>query len=78
MCSFVPSQQYSSIGSDNGLAPYRQQAIIWANTEPIHWRIYAALGGDELIENNFDFITKQIVFFRIQCVEIVINVVMKT
>ena len=23
--------QYSSIGSDNGLAPARQQAIIWTN-----------------------------------------------
>ena len=23
--------QYSSIGSDNGLAPTRQQAIIWTN-----------------------------------------------
>ena len=23
--------QYASIGSDNGLAPTRQQAIIWAN-----------------------------------------------
>ena len=25
------SQQYSSIGSDNGLAPARRQAIIWTN-----------------------------------------------
>ena len=25
------------------------QAIIWTNADPIHWRIYAALGGDELI-----------------------------
>ena len=24
------------------------QAIIWTNAHPIHWRIYAALGGDEL------------------------------
>ena len=29
---FVGSnQQYSSIGSDNGLAPARRQAIIWSN-----------------------------------------------
>ena len=27
------NQQYSSIGSDNGLAPTRRQAIIWANVE---------------------------------------------
>ena len=25
-----------------------QQAIIWTNADPIHWRIYAALGGGEL------------------------------
>ena len=24
------------------------QAIIWTNAVPIHWRIYAALQGDEL------------------------------
>ena len=24
-----------------------RQAIIWNNAYPIHWRIYAALGGDE-------------------------------
>ena len=30
--SFVGSnEQYSSTGSDNGLAPARQQAIIWTN-----------------------------------------------
>ena len=26
-----------------------RQAIIWTNADPIHWRIYAALGGDVLI-----------------------------
>ena len=25
-----------------------RQAIIWTNADPIHWRIYAALGWDEL------------------------------
>ena len=39
------------MGLDNGLVPFRRQAIIWTNAEPIHWRIYAALGGDEL---NYD------------------------
>ena len=24
-----------------------RQAIIWSNADLIHWRIYAALGGDE-------------------------------
>ena len=37
----------SIIGLDNGLALPRQ-AIIWSNADPIHWRIYAALAGDEL------------------------------
>ena len=26
----------NSIGSDNGLVPYRRQAIIWTNADPIH------------------------------------------
>ena len=37
-----------SIGSDNGLAPPRRQAIIWTNADLDHGRIYAALGEDEL------------------------------
>ena len=37
------------IGCDNGLAPNRWQAIIWTNTVPIHWRIYAALGRGEFM-----------------------------
>ena len=49
---FVPKGRinilYSNIGSNNGLAPTRRQAIIWTNADPIHWYIYAALGGDEL------------------------------
>ena len=27
----MPKQEYSGINSDNGLAPTRQQAIIWTN-----------------------------------------------
>ena len=36
------------IGLDNDLAPNRRQAITWTNANPIGWRIYAELGGDEL------------------------------
>ena len=36
------------IGLDNGSAPNRRQAIIWTKADPIYWRIYAALRGDEL------------------------------
>ena len=42
----------SRVGLDNGLAPNRQQAIIWTIAEPIYWHIYVALGGEELI-NSF-------------------------
>ena len=27
----------------------RRQAIIWTNADPINWRMYVALGGDELM-----------------------------
>ena len=37
-----------TIGLDNGLAPNRRQAIIWTNADPIPWRIYATLRGDDL------------------------------
>ena len=47
---FVPKGPIdkSSIVLDNGLAPNKRQAISWINAEPIHWRIYATLRGDEL------------------------------
>ena len=34
------------VGSGNDFAPNRRQAIAWTNAYPVHWRIYAALGGD--------------------------------
>ena len=40
--------------SDNGLAPNRRQPIIWTNADPIHWRIYVALGEDVLTLNCDD------------------------
>ena len=40
--------QYGSIGSDDGLAPTRRQAIIWTNDGQVWWRIYASLGLNEL------------------------------
>ena len=43
--------QWSSIGLDNGLAPNRRQAIIWTNADPVHLRIHAAQGRDELIHS---------------------------
>ena len=38
-----------NIGLDNGLVPIRRHAIIWTNADPIHRRIYTALGVDKLI-----------------------------
>ena len=46
-----PIDKKVSVGSGNGLAPTRRQAITWTNTEPFHWRIYAALGGYALIKS---------------------------
>ena len=34
--------------SGNGLLPFWCLAIIWTNADPVHRRIYAALGGYEL------------------------------
>ena len=53
-CSHESNWQYRSFGSGNGLAPNRQQAIIWTNADPLRWHIYAALGGDELISGNMN------------------------
>ena len=39
---------YSNIGSDNGLAPARRQAIIWTNVGMFYWHIYVSLGLNEL------------------------------
>ena len=50
VCSQGSNWQSSSIDLDNGLAPNRWQAIIWTNDDPINWRIYATLGGDELTQ----------------------------
>ena len=45
---WVLIDQYVSIGSGNGLAPSRRQAIIWTNADPVHRCIYVALGGDDI------------------------------
>ena len=42
------------IGSDNGLATNRRQAITWTNADPVHRRIYEVFGGDELIHWGWD------------------------
>ena len=37
---------------DNGLAPIRQQAIIWTNDGPVGWCIYASLSLNELSKQS--------------------------
>ena len=48
--------------------PNRRQAIIWTNAHPIHWRIYAALGEDELnrLVSRFCF-SCELYFERCSC-----------
>ena len=52
VCSQGSTQQLVSIGSGNGLAPNRRQAITWTNAYPVHWRIYAALLHGETTEEG--------------------------
>ena len=54
ICSLGSNQQQSSIGSDNGLALIRQQAIIWANDGLAYWCIYRSLGLNELTDDDED------------------------
>ena len=57
---FVPNQQYSSIGSDNGLAPSRRQAIIWTNDGLVYWHIYASLYLNQLKISMCDSVSSDI------------------
>ena len=58
-----PVDNKPSIGLDNGLALNRRQAIIWTNVAPIHWRIYAAPGGDELISIALSMMASFMIIF---------------
>ena len=58
VCSEGSNCQRAIIGLANGLAPNRRQAIIWSNADRIHWRIYAAQGGDELINTHAKYATE--------------------
>ena len=46
------NKQYPSIGSDNGLAPNRRQAIIWTNDDPVQRRIYVSVISPSLYLNQ--------------------------
>ena len=46
--------QYVGVSSGNGLASNRRSAIIWTNDDHVHCRMYAALGGNELTDDEFE------------------------
>ena len=52
ICSLGSNWLYGIICSDNGLAPIRQQAIIWTNDGLFYWRIYATFDLNELISTS--------------------------
>ena len=60
--------QYISIGSGNGLALNRGQAITWTNDDSIQWPIYASPGLNELryMIHNINFLTQQMKMPRLQ------------
>ena len=53
--SRLSNWQFCSIGSGYGLAPDRRQAITWTNADPVHQRIYAAPGRNELKQCSLEF-----------------------
>ena len=48
--NLISKWPYTSIGSDDGLAPKRRQAIIWTKDGLVCLHIYAAFGLNELIK----------------------------
>ena len=44
----------------------RRQASTWTNADPVHWRMYAELGGDELMD-----------IFRPSCQNLDVGIVIK-
>ena len=44
ICTLCSNQQYGSIGSDNGLAPNRQRAIVLSNVGLLYWCHWASMG----------------------------------
>ena len=58
--SLTSSWQYRSISINNGFMPNRWQAIIWTNAGMIHWRIFVALVGEEIIDSVISNILKTV------------------
>ena len=52
------------MGSDNGLAPVRQQAIIWTNDGLVYGRIYAPMNLILFLIFSFNRIDKSFLSFH--------------
>ena len=62
VCSQGSNKQFCSVGSGNGLAPDRWQAITWTNADPFLRPIFVAQVGDELtdiVKNHVLVVVKQ-------------------
>ena len=54
-CSGWSNQQFFSIGSEIGLAPNRQQAIIWISDGIDYWHRFTPLGRNKLKMSSVSF-----------------------
>ena len=75
MCSLGSNLYYTNIGSDNGLAPNRWQAIFWTNNALVYK--YASVDLDELSywpQGNLTVILKNIIFKYIFKITIIIDI----
>ena len=68
ICSQASKYQYVSIGSDDGLAPNRRQAITWTNTGPVYWCIYVSFSLNELTGAVLMTKTVRNIFFKVSLV----------
>ena len=57
-----PHKSETNIGSDNGLVPSDNKAIIWANVDPDLCRHMASLGHNELRRNARDVWNAKILY----------------
>ena len=55
------------ISSDNGLTPKRWQAVIWTNDGLAYWRIYVALGLNDISIKIYAFFNQLKLFENVAC-----------
>ena len=53
LCRLLRGESFEIIiGSGNGLAPKRRQAITWTNDDLVQWRIFASPALKEFIDSR--------------------------